>query len=222
MSFQNKHMMMSMDSDTATATMDMVMETASSAMDHMSSHDDMAGMHMYFTAQFKGYPVIFKNLVANNKGQAFGIFLLLFFVAFLNRLLEFVRNYLEEVVWQNREYQEFESGIANAPANLQSVTSGANCHDTNSSDDSLHKGDSVQVSKPVKSLPIASTLFRDAIRLFLCIVPDLFGYALMLGAMTFTLTYFFAIVIGSGVGRFTSERLMERFRLKRTPPLNCC
>ena len=63
---------------------------------------------------------------------------------------------------------------------------------------------------------------RDIIRLALCIIPDLLAYSLMLVAMTYTLTYFFAVVIGSGIGRFVSERTMEHFRLKRTPPRDCC
>ena len=65
----------------------------------------------------------------------------------------------------------------------------------------------------------------DLVPFFLFILAsftDLFGYTLMLAAMTYTLTYFFAVVIGSGVGRFVSERLMEKFRIKRTPPRNCC
>ncbi|RLV96704.1 Copper transport protein CTR1 [Spathaspora sp. JA1] len=226
MSFQNKHMVM----NTASATMDMVMETAMAtmdhgSMDHGSNHSsEMAGMHMFFTTQFKNYPVIFENLQATTKAEAFGIFLLLFVVAFSTRLLEFVRNYLEEVVWQNENYHEFETGIAgvgagSAPTNLLASTT--TCGKDDTSEDSL-KGGVNETSKPVKSLSVVSGVFRDIIRLFLCIVPDLFGYTLMLAAMTFTLTYFFAVVIGSGVGRFTSERLMERFRLKRTAPINCC
>ncbi|CAD1813667.1 Ctr copper transporter family protein [Candida parapsilosis] len=246
----------------ATSTMGMAMETMSHAMNHtgssnssmgdmgdMGGMDHMAGMHMYFTREFKDYPVVFKTLSASNKGQAFGIFVLLFFAAFFARFLEFVRNYLEEVVWQNKNYTEFESGVVNHSANLQPATSiqattagacggatgttGGNCCAGNADDeeDSFDKrasSDGVYVqsqeAKPAKSssLPLASTIMRDAIRLALCIIPDLFGYTLMLAAMTYTLTYFFAVVIGSGVGRFVSERLMEKFRIKRTPPRNCC
>lgn len=240
----------------ATTTMSMAMETMAHAMNHSSSSNSssgmgdmgdmggmssMASMHMYFTREFKDYPVIFKSLSASTKGEAFGIFVLLFFAAFFARFLEFIRNYLEEVVWQNKSYSEFEAGVVNHSANLQPATSiqptgaagagaGGCCTGSADDEDSLDKhvsSDDVivqsQESHLSKSnLPIASTIMRDAIRLVLCIVPDLFGYTLMLAAMTFTLTYFFAVVIGSGVGRFVSERLMEKFRIKRTPPRNCC
>ncbi|KAI5968578.1 CTR1 [Candida margitis] len=225
----------------ASSTMSMVMETTAAAMDHsgssnssmgdMSGMSSMSGMHMYFTREFKDYPVIFKSLSASTKGEAFGIFVLLFFAAFFARFLEFIRNYLEEVVWQNKSYNEFEAGVANHSANLQPTTPAqGDCCAGSADDESFDKrvsNDDVivqsQEAKPSKSnLPIASTIMRDAIRLVLCIVPDLFGYTLMLAAMTYTLTYFFAVVIGSGVGRFVSERLMEKFRIKRTPPRNCC
>ncbi|KAG5419706.1 CTR1 [Candida metapsilosis] len=240
---------MDMMGSMATTTMSMAMETMTHAMNHTGSSDnnsssssmgdmggmsDMASMHMYFTREFQDYPVIFKGLTASNKGEAFGIFVLLFVAAFFARFLEFIRNYLEEVVWQNDKYSEFEAGVVNHSANLQPSTSaqavagvaGGRSID----DDSLDKhvsNEAVNVQSqephPSKSkLPMASTIMRDAIRLVLCVVPDLFGYTLMLAAMTFTLTYFFAVVIGSGVGRFVSERLMEKFRIKRTPPRNCC
>ncbi|KAI5964529.1 CTR1 [Candida theae] len=240
----------------ASSTMSMAMETMSSAMnssssssgmgdmDHMGGDDSMshmAGMHMYFTREFKDYPVIFKSLSASTKGEAFGIFILLFFAAFFARFLEFVRNYLEEVVWQNKNYSEFEAGVVNHGANLHAsptaqagvvttgragACAGATSVDDESMDKNVSNDDVIVQSQESQSLnrnlPIASTIMRDAIRLVLCIVPDLFGYTLMLAAMTFTLTYFFAVVIGSGVGRFVSERLMEKFRIKRTPPRNCC
>ncbi|CAI5760600.1 unnamed protein product [Candida verbasci] len=228
MNFNRRHDMGSMSMDMAsmtmamaTSTMDMAMETTAGSMNHGDS--EMMGMHMWFTTQFKDYPVLFRDLKASNKGEAFGIFLLLFVVAILSRLLEFLRNYLEEVVWSNKNFIEFENGVVSHSANLQPALSSqqdqVHCSmDKNSVDEQVSNSINSNENsvKNNNNLSFASKFFRDIIRLILCIVPDLFGYALMLAAMTYTLTYFFAVVLGSGIGRFVSERLMERFRLKQT------
>lgn len=244
-------MMMDMASSTI---MDMATSSASSSMEHstmsgMSGLSHKMGMHMWLTAEFAGYPVLFKDLKANTKAQAFGIFVLLFVVAFLTRMLEFVRNYLEEIVWRNNNYLENEEGIVQHGAKLTTIESEKNLatccmnakengnfeehaktccsakkHDLDDSDDSIDKSNSPQIEPitPKRSISFASSIMRDIIRLALCIIPDLLAYSLMLVAMTYTLTYFFAVVIGSGIGRFVSERTMEHFRLKRTPPRDCC
>ncbi|KAI5962994.1 CTR1 [Candida pseudojiufengensis] len=241
MSFYNRHAghdhgstTMDMASMVMSSTMDMVMETTAAAASSMSHDhgDEGMGMHMWFTTQFKDYPVLFKNLSASSKAEAFGIFVLLFFAAFFARFLEFIRNYLEEVVWNNDKYVEFENGVVNHSANLQPTTS-AQANRSGINDESIDKNmtndendteinSHTSISSKKSNMPVASTIVRDAIRLVLCIVPDLFGYTLMLAAMTYTLVYFFAVVIGSGVGRFASERLMEKYRIKRSPPRNCC
>ncbi|CAK9440194.1 uncharacterized protein LODBEIA_P42940 [Lodderomyces beijingensis] len=235
MNFAKRHGDMSMDM--ATSTMAMAMETASAAMDMAHAHETGStesssgmGMHMWFTAEFKDYPVIFRSLAASTKGEAFGIFILLFVIAFLARLLEFVRNYLEEVVWHNPQYSEFDNGVVNHSANLNPTQTQTQIGATRTSGDfSMDKTSGVNdeahsqptVTNTKTNVGTASRVVRDAIRLALCIIPDLFGYTLMLAAMTYTLTYFFAVVVGSGVGRFTSERLTERFRLKRKIPTRC-
>ena len=232
-----------MDMATSTA-MDMATSTSSS----MSGMKKMS-MHMWLTAEFEGYPVLFKSLIANTKAQAFGIFVLLFVVAFLTRMLEFVRNYLEEIVWKNNNFLESEQGIVQHNANLAMVPSAAEplatcCMNAkengnfeehfksccsakkinNDADSSIDKVNSPQIEsiKPKGSISLASTIMRDIIRLALCIIPDLLAYSLMLVAMTYTLVYFFAVVIGSGIGRFAAERTMEHFRIKRGPPRDCC
>lgn len=246
-------MMMNMAS-MATSTMMDMSSTASASMDHdhssMSGMSDDSGslghmgMHMWLTREYAGYPVLFRDLIANNKAEAFGIFVLLFVVAFLTRMLEFVRNYLEEIVWKNNNYLEHENGViqeVSKPAPVPVATCCANARENGNfdehaktccggaraddeTDDSIDKTNSPQV-EPVKKkrgTSIASGIMRDAIRLALCIIPDLLSYSLMLVAMTYTLVYFFAVVIGSGVGRFTAERTMEHFRIKRTAPRDCC
>ena len=65
-------------------------------------------MNMWLTASFKDYPVVFKDL----RAQAFWDICVVILVAFLARMLEFVRNYLEEIVWKNNNYAEVEQGIS--------------------------------------------------------------------------------------------------------------
>lgn len=205
----------------ATSAMNMSMPT-SSGMD-MGMDMGMLHMHMYFTTQYKDYPVLFESLKASNKGQAFGIFLFLFVIAFLTRGLEFVRNYLEQVVWKNPNYIECHPSPA-VPLPLETeVNSGGCCGTKNdTSDNSIAKNSSLSIRENQQieelinknGIPLASRLFRDLIRLILCILPDLFGFALMLAVMTFTLTYFFAVVLGLGLGRFFFERLTDHYCLK--------
>lgn len=219
-----RHMDMASSSMGSMASMThSMMDMASSTMGSMSTstgmdmdHDhgmDMELMHMYFTTQYKNYPVLFKTLTASNKGQAFGIFLLLFVVGFLTRGIEFVRNYLELVVWKNPTYVECHPG----QETLTPVGSRSDCCgpvQTNKLSSDSEVAAEVTTNQTSPSLSFASSLFRNAIRLALCILPDLFGFALMLAAMSYTLTYFFAVVLGLGVGRFVFERLSDRMNLK--------
>ncbi|KAI5956775.1 CTR1 [Candida jiufengensis] len=233
---------MDMGSMIMTSTMDMIMATTTATSNNTSDMSGMdhgsmkMGMHMWFTTEYKDYPVIFKNLSANNGGGAFGIFVLLFFAAFFARFLEFIRNYLEEVVWNNSKYEEFENGVVGHSPTLPLSGQNKNTitdesidknltHDENDSEINSHESTTTNQNRCSKksNISTASTIMRDVIRLILCIIPDLFAYTLMLAAMTYTLVYFFAVVIGSGVGRFVSERLMERFRIKRKPQMfTCC
>ncbi|KAK6200111.1 copper transport protein [Scheffersomyces amazonensis] len=204
-----------MPSSTSSGMMMGSTETGMSSM-HM---DGMADMHMFFTTQYKEYPVLFKGLMANNAGQAFGIFLLLFTVAFLARGLEFIRLYLEEKVWKNPNYS---SAFEQQPK----IPHFHRADSETSHDNSIDKSDSLGVdvdvefvesergSYKINTLPLASRAFRNIIRLVLCILPDLFGYGLMLAAMTYTLTYFFAVVLGSGIGRFFFEKLSSKHHLR--------
>lgn len=216
---------MSMASSTA-----MSMSSSSSTSDMDMDMDMGMDMHMYFTTQYKDYPVLFKGLHARTAAQAFGIFVLLFAVAFLIRGVEFTRNYLEQVVWKNPSYVDCHPGET-ANTHLKQVNTtdkkvGSCCggeidkdsdislRDTSSDQQHHQQIEGVHASGRPSRLPLASSLVRDAIRLILCILPDLFGFALMLAAMTYTLTYFFAVVLGLGIGRFTFERLSDRNNLK--------
>ncbi|ODV81811.1 Ctr-domain-containing protein [Suhomyces tanzawaensis NRRL Y-17324] len=203
-----------------TSGMSMATSTGMEGM-HMGGMDGMDGMHMFFTTEFKNYPVLFSSLTASTKAQAFGIFVLFFFLAFVARGFEFLRMYLEQLVWKNPVYVECHPGDE---ANVISPKETANCCGGDDSDDSIKKpnsavfrADSFEHDKRDATnnlLSMASRVYRDIIRLVLCILPDLFGYSLMLVAMTYTLVYFFAVVIGSGVGRFFFERLSDKLNIK--------
>lgn len=203
----------SMDSVAAAATSDMDM----SHMGHDMGGHDMSGMsmHMFFTTQFKNYPVLFESLSADTKAQAFGIFVLLFFVAFIFRSFEFFKNYLEVKVWRNPVYFDLIEHKYTAPS--------ARSH---SSIDSLDKNivsadqrdlESTQLNSthsPSPALSYSSQIFRDIIRLVLLIVPEILGYALMLAVMSYTLAYFFAVAVGSGLGKFFFDKMSFKMGIK--------
>lgn len=198
---------------TTTAAMDMAMTMASMTMSSaatstmdMSHSMDMGGsMNMYLTSVYKDYPVLFSTLKASNGGQAFGIFVLVFFVSFLTKGLEFLKNYLEQKVWNNPNY-----------VIPQQTTIIENCE----CDDDFDKSDAenaIESKTPTGThtrLSLANVLVRDVIRLCLIFVVELFSYAMMLVAMTFSLVYFFAVVTGMTFGRFFFERLSDTIGIR--------
>lgn len=218
----NKMDMAGMDMGLASSSMApsmllaMSMPTSSDMGMHMDM--DMALMHMFFTSDYKGYPVVFESLAAKNRGEVFGIFLFLFVVGFLIRGLEFLRGYLEQVVWQSPTYVDCHPGKTQpaTPAPASCCDAGDTSSQKFSSDDSLlvHEIEGTHASGKPSKLPMASLLFRDMIRLALCILPDLLAYALMLAVMTFNIAYFFGVVLGLGIGRFVFEKLAERRNMK--------
>lgn len=174
-------------------------------MDH-----DMMGMHMWFTTEFKDYPVLFKKLTALTKAEAFGIFVLLFVVAFIGRALEFLRTYLETRVWHNPVYVR-----TAAPA----ITAH---HPFSDKDEEIVAAERTEVGLALLGAPlVVLLLFRDAVRLALLVLPELLSYALMLAVMTYTLTYFFAVVVGLGVGRFVFDKLSYRMGMKPVNAVRC-
>lgn len=189
-----------------TSSLALSLSTAMSSMSSMSSMDmsDSMSMHMYFTKAYKDYPVLFSSLTASNGGQAFGIFVLIFFVAFLTKGLEFLKNYLEQRVWNNPNY---------LVPKQTTIVENCECDDV----DKAASTDITEGSTPTgtpRNLTFANSLVRDVIRLGLCFVVELFGYAMMLVAMTYSLVYFFAVVTGMAVGRFFFERLSDTLGIR--------
>ncbi|GEQ72092.1 hypothetical protein JCM33374_g5778 [Metschnikowia sp. JCM 33374] len=170
----------------------------------MSGHSmDMMSMNMYLTTNYMDYPVLFKGLSASTAGQAFGIFVLFFFASFLSKGFEFTKNYLESKVWQNPNYQIPES---------TTIVEECGCDDDNDKTSDAAEGTTPTGSH--KKLSVFTVLTRDCIRIILCFLSELFGYAMMLVAMTFSLVYFFAVVLGMAFGRFFFERLSDKLNVR--------
>lgn len=206
------------DHSTATTVMDMVMTTTSSMMASMTTEtsgssststsmdmDSSMSMHMYFTKAYADYPVLFSSLKAKNGGQAFGIFVLLFFLSFLTKGLEFLKNYLEQNVWNNPNY---------LIPKQTTIIENCECDDDSEKLESPTPIEDTHATGRPRNLSLASVLVRDIIRLILCFLPELLGYALMLATMSFTLVYFFAVVAGMTIGRFFFERLSDTMQVR--------
>ncbi len=182
-------MMMTMASASASAT------SSSSDMDGMDMSDmsdmDMSGMNMWFNNNYKGYPVIFKTLYANNGGACFGIFCALFFSAMFFRGLSFLMCYLENVTWKT------------IPASCDS------CEDEESK---------IPSSPAIKRGPFSAPFiwYQEIIRLVIYFLTALFGYALMLGVMTYILTYVFAVVLGIAFGDLLFNRMARGYGFAST------
>lgn len=198
---------MSMHMHSATGTMAMSSSTMDhgsmdhGSMDHGGMDHDMMGMNMWLTTKYEGYPVLFKDLVANNGGEAFGIFLLFFVVAFVGKGCEFLKNYLELKVWNNPNYHRQTTIIDECACDDEEAGSGKIL-------DSLERTD-----RPPASHSFFTYLMRDLIRIILCFIPEMFGYALMLVAMTFSLVYFFSVILGNTFGRFFFEKLSNKLNV---------
>lgn len=180
----------------------------SSLMDMMENMN----MHMYFTTDWKNYPVLFKGLKAKNGGGAFGIFVLLFAAGFLTRGLNFLEVYLEQKVWKNPLYT-----ACMVEMNASHSVSSSSEDDMKQSPPSCCGGENVEVAlkKMMLSRPsLGAILLRDSVRLVLCIVPEILSFALMLASMSYTVLFFFAVVLGLGIGRFTFDRLGERLHTR--------
>ena len=198
------------------------------SMSGMGGMDMPMLMHMWFTTDYKNYPVLFKTLSATNKAQQFGIWLLLFAVCMLSKGLEFLRIYLEVKVWapeprcamgplradpeinaphhprfRDNPQLEKDNGEDSPDKGLLSLEKDY---------EKEHKDDEViePMARPHRGYqrPLWPTrIFRNAVILGLIFIPEMLNYAMMLSVMTYTLTYFFAVAVGQGFGRFVFEKL---------------
>lgn len=211
------HASQTMAMDHASHTMAMPASTASSAMGNMNmggmdmSGDNAMSMNMWLTTRYKNTPVVFKTLTASTGAKAFGIFCVLFFSAFAFRGLMFLSSYLEQAVFHNY-------------TNAVIVEEDCGCDDDLSDPES--KPIATQRTNPnhltflqiMKKMFLLSPteIFQDVIRLLLAFTIVMFGYALMLAAMSFVLIYFFAICLGLAFGEMFFNRLAIVLNINKT------
>ena len=201
--------MSSMTSSVASMSMPTITSITSS-MSTMSSMDGMDGMDMsgnssmtmtmWMTTRWKDAPVFFKTLEAHSSGAAFGIFCVLFFSCFFFRGLIFLSSYLEQEVFHN-----FSNTIV--------VEEDCECGPEDSIDkksvpDAFRKPNLTfgQVISKLFNIGLKD-LYQDFIRLVLAFTIVMFGYAIMLAAMSFVVLYFFAICLGLAFGEIFFNRL---------------
>lgn len=187
------------------STMSMDMSSSSSTADSMDMDMDMS-MNSYLTTHYNGYPVVFKTLTASSGGAAFGIFCALFFTAFAFRGLTFLSAYVEQKVF--RDIKPFDLSENETPVNSQKTDVHESSRSTDVESDINRKKHLKERSAIAKFFAVTPTsLYRDFIRLIIAFVAAMFGYAIMLAAMSFVILYFFAIVLGLAFGEVFFFRL---------------
>ncbi|GAV52983.1 hypothetical protein ZYGR_0AI02650 [Zygosaccharomyces rouxii] len=151
----------------------------------MSTGMDMGGSNMmmnsWLTPTYRDYPVLFKGLTANSSGKQFGIFLLIVVTAFVYKFLNYL-SWCLEVHW----FKNWSKSDAQQESR-----------------DAMSQGD--EISGPLPKMPNFMfdlfcpswmDLFHDFIRAILTFCSTMLIYMLMLVAMTFVITYVFAVITG--------------------------
>lgn len=193
MSGMSMQMMSTSTSSTATSTSTMDM----SGMDMDSGNDSTMSMTMWMTTKYRDTPVFFRTLDAHSGAAAFGIFCVLFFCSFFFRGLIFLSSYLEQAVFHNY-------------SNTIIVEEDCDC---SPDDDKQSPGPSTPAAPPFGEIIRKlfwmgpRELMHDVIRLLLAFTIVMFGYAIMLAAMSFVILYFFAICLGLSFGEIFFNRL---------------
>lgn len=212
-------MSMTMSMPTATASSSGGM-SGMSGMDTGNSSDssmDM-GMNYYLTPTYKHYPVLFQHLVADSEGKAFGIFLLIVVAAFAYKFLLFV-SWCLEVHWFKRWNK------TNKYSTLQGER---NTNNGKSSDGKDYYGDEILEMSTLPKIPnfmfdvfspSLIDLFHDFIRALLTFTSTMIIYMLMLAAMSFVLTYVFAVITGLALAEVFFNRckicMLKRWDIQR-------
>ncbi|CUM63821.1 uncharacterized protein PRCAT00001405001 [Priceomyces carsonii] len=186
--------------------------------------DRTNSMRLTFTNDFENVPVLFNGFFARTKSQAFGIFCLIFFTAFLFRTFIFIYIYVEEGAWkiatklQNpkpKETVQFGFDDEKDPEVLCPNFAGPIYYKR--SDDALSLSSSSPNSHILnnKQKVLWLLLFytswkefeRDFLRIILSFIIATLAYSLMLVVMTYVTCYFFATVLGLTCGEVWLKRL---------------
>ncbi|QLL32069.1 hypothetical protein HG536_0C02380 [Torulaspora globosa] len=176
-----------------TSSMPMASSTSASGSGSMSGMD--MGMNYYLTPTYRHYPVLFQHLSADTRGKAFGIFLLIVVAAFVYKFLLFV-SWCLEVHWFKRWNK------TNKYSTLQVAKETNNVRESGGKDYYADAGFDVQTLPKIPNFmfdvfsPSLIDLFHDLIRALLTFTATMIIYMLMLAAMSFVLTYVFAVITG--------------------------
>ncbi|AWU75690.1 uncharacterized protein C5L36_0B09320 [Pichia kudriavzevii] len=169
-------------------------------MSGSDSSDGTMSMTMFMSTKYDNVPVFFRSLHAQTGAAAFGIFCVLFFCSFFFRALVFLSAYLEQCVFHNYsntiimeddcECGESETEVKGTPPPPQNPPV---------------PPFGVIIKKMLWMGP--NEFFRDIVRLLIAFTMVMFGYGIMLAAMSFVLTYFFAICLGLAFAEVFFNRL---------------
>ncbi|CCF55973.1 hypothetical protein KAFR_0A05380 [Kazachstania africana CBS 2517] len=198
--------MTSMASESVVSSIDMPMmmttttatsgnATSTMAMDMSDGMDMDMSMNYYLTKKFVGYPVLFEKLYANNKRQAFGIFVLIITTTFVYKLILFT-SWCLEVHWfkkwnKSTNYTSIKVSESNSEDNKTLIDEYVDPYINNSKITPKLPNLVVDIFKP--SLVEFS---HDFIRIVFVFCSTMLIYMLMLVCMTFVLTYVFAVITG--------------------------
>ncbi|VEU23240.1 DEKNAAC104376 [Brettanomyces naardenensis] len=189
--------------------------------DSSSSDMSMMMMNEYFTSYYKDYPVLFKNLHANSRASAFGIFVLIFVACFFFRGFGFLGSYLEHNIFHNYtnsvlvEKEDCECDPAEESDGGKKIGPE---HETTTTPLLLSSHSNKSYTQILKELffPGMVELCKDSIRLVIAFVVVMIGYALMLTTMSFVLVYFFAVCSGLAFSEVFFNRLAIVLGVNRT------
>lgn len=190
---------MNMNMGSMTMSMPTSSSSATASMDMDMSSGDSMSMKMYMTTGYKGIPVFFKTLDAHSGGAAFGIFCVLFFACFAFRGLCFLSTYLEQKIFHNLS---------------QSVVIEEDCECAPEPKVAPEKTAGQIIKKMFWMGP--KELYRDVIRLILSFTIVMFGYVIMLAAMSFVVLYFFAICLGFAFAEIFFNRLAMLLEINKS------
>ncbi|QLQ82476.1 hypothetical protein HG537_0H02380 [Torulaspora globosa] len=199
-----------------TSSMPMASSTSANGTDSMSGMD--MGMNYYLTPTYKHYPVLFHHLSADTRGKAFGIFLLIVAAAFVYKFLLFV-SWCLEVHWFKRWNK------TNKYSTLQVAKETNNAGESGGKDYYDDLDLDVQTVPKIPNFmfdvfsPSLIDLFHDFIRALLTFTATMIIYMLMLAAMSFVLTYVFAVITGLTLAEVFFNRckicMLKRWDIQR-------
>lgn len=202
------------------------MTTGMSGMEMSTANNSTSmemGMNSYLTRKFKNYPVLFEKLYAKDKRDAFGIFVLILAAAFVYKLINFT-SWCLEVHWFKKWNKEENKVLLDNNSDTILDTDTLNSDSTQFSD-----FNGASLKEPIPQLPnlfdeiFAPNLINlshDVIRILLIFTSTMVIYMLMLAAMSFVLTYVFAVITGLSLSEVFFNRckmvLLKRWEVQRT------